>query len=126
MDMFLQTVAALQESMERSFVLSGVLLTQVEAQTRNAKEYVKHIRGFFGELAYTTMIPKNVVVAQAAAQKESLYDYDPKSPGAIAYLAFVQELLERERTWSKEKYGAATQEVVARLTTPLSEEEEEG
>lgn len=122
MDMFLQTIAALQENMERPFALSGVLLTQVEAQTRNAKEYVKHIRDFFGALAYETVIPKNVKVVEASATKQPLYDYAPESAGAQAYLAWVQELLKREQTWSKEQYFQQTQAVVTNIKTPLAEE----
>lgn len=125
MDMFLQTIAALQENMERPFSLSGVLLTQVEAQTRNAKEYVKHIRDFFGELAYETVIPKNVKVVEASATTQPLYDYAPESAGAQAYLSWVQELLEREQTWSKEQYFQHTQAVVTNIKTPLAGEEED-
>ena len=45
---------------------------------------------------YTTVIPRNVRLAEAPSHGMPVIQYDPKSAGAIAYMEFADEFLANE------------------------------
>jgi chromosome partitioning protein len=55
------------------------------------------IRRHFGELAFRTVVPRNVRLAEAPSHGLSILQYDIKSRGAEAYLGLARELLEGKR-----------------------------
>ena len=44
---------------------------------------------------FSTIIPRNIRIAEAPGFGQSIFQYDPKSKGAEAYAAFARELLAR-------------------------------
>ena len=48
------------------------------------------------EKVYTTVIPRNVRLAEAPSHGMPVIQYDPKSTGAIAYMEFAEEFLSDE------------------------------
>ena len=54
------------------------------------------IKRFFGNKLYATVIPRNVRLAEAPSFGMPITEYDPKSTGAMAYMDFAEEFLERE------------------------------
>ena len=51
---------------------------------------------YFGDKVYTTVIPRNVRLAEAPSYGLPITAYDPKSKGAEAYMDFAEEFLELE------------------------------
>ena len=54
-------------------------------------------RGFFGNRVYDTVIPRNIRVSEAPSHGKPVLLYDPRSPGAQAYIRLATEFLWRER-----------------------------
>jgi chromosome partitioning protein len=53
------------------------------------------LRSYFGELVFTTVIPKNVNLEEAHSHYTHVFEHAPKSPGALAYKALVKEVIAR-------------------------------
>ena len=54
----------------------------------------------FGNKVYTTIIPRNIRLAEAPSHGKAVLFYDKSSKGTKAYLELADEILERK------KYGA--------------------
>ena len=75
--------------------LAGILLTMVDARTRLAAEVEAEVRRHFGELVFTTTVPRSVRLAEAPSHGLPVIAYDRRSAGAEAYWKVAMELVER-------------------------------
>ena len=62
--------------------------------TQVSQQLVKH----FSDKVYSTVIPRNVRLAEAPSHGLPALLYDKNSSGALAYLALAGELLRRDGT----------------------------
>lgn len=76
--------------------LAGVLLTMYDDRTNLAQQVAREVRTFFGEKVFTTVIPRNVRLAEAPSYGKPVILHDVRSRGAAAYLALARELLARD------------------------------
>ena len=72
----------------------GVLCTFSD-RTNVSNDVEKQLRGYFGELVFETVIPKNVRLEEAHSNHTHIYAHAPTSAGAVAYKALVKEVLLR-------------------------------
>jgi chromosome partitioning protein len=75
--------------------LAGILLTMVDARTRLAAEVEAEVRRHFGDLVFTTTVPRSVRLAEAPSHGLPVITYDRRSAGAEAYWKVAMELVER-------------------------------
>lgn len=75
--------------------ITDVIITKHESNTALAKEVADELIANRADLLFDTIIPKNVSISEQGVVKQSIYDYAPKSKGAIAYDNMVNELLNR-------------------------------
>jgi chromosome partitioning protein len=68
-----------------------------DSRTKLADEVSTEVRNFFGEKVFTTVIPRNVRVAEAPSHGTPILIYDHKSPGSRAYIDLAAEIIDRER-----------------------------
>ena len=80
--------------------VEGVLLTMNDDRTNLGQQVARDVREFFREKVYTTVIPRNVRLAEAPSHVVPVTEYDPKSRGAEAYLALASEFLQRRQAVS--------------------------
>ncbi len=73
----------------------GVIGT-MDDHTKQSEKMLAVIRDHFGDLVFRTVIPRNIKVEEANNQSISLFEYAPRSTGALAYAQLVKEILERE------------------------------
>ena len=76
--------------------VDGVLLTMYDERTNLGAQVAANIREFFKEKVFTTVIPRNVRLAEAPSHGLPVTVYDPKSRGADAYIALAREFVERD------------------------------
>ena len=67
-----------------------------DGRTNLAIQVVQEVKKYFGAKVYSTVIPRNVRLAEAPSYGMPIIEYDPKSKGALAYSQFADEFLERE------------------------------
>ncbi len=75
--------------------LAGILLTMVDGRTRLAAEVEAEVRRHFGDLVFTTTVPRSVRLAEAPSHGLPVIAYDRRSAGAEAYWKVAMELVER-------------------------------
>ena len=75
--------------------VAGILLTMVDGRTRLAAEVEQELRRHFGELVFTTAVPRSVRLAEAPSHGVPAIAYDRQSAGAQAYWKVAMELVER-------------------------------
>jgi chromosome partitioning protein len=75
--------------------LAGILLTMVDGRTRLASEVEAEVRRHFGDLVFTTTVPRSVRLAEAPSHGLPAIAYDRRSSGAEAYWKVAMELVER-------------------------------
>jgi chromosome partitioning protein len=75
--------------------IEGVLLTMNDERTNLGQQVARDVREFFKDKVYTTVIPRNVRLAEAPSHGQSVMTYDPRSRGAEAYAALAREVCMR-------------------------------
>ena len=76
--------------------VAGILLTMVDGRTRLAAEVENELRRHFGDLVFTTSVPRSVRLAEAPSHGLPAIAYDRRSSGSEAYWKVAMELVERQ------------------------------
>ncbi len=91
----LETITAVQARLNPGLRVTGMLMTMHDPRTRVSGEVIAEVRRHFGDLAFRTVIPRNVRLAEAPSYGEPVIRYDPASSGAAAYANAAKEVVER-------------------------------
>jgi len=91
----LGTVNLVQARLNPDLEVAGILLTMADGRTRLAADVESELRGHFGELVFTTTVPRSVRLAEAPSHGLPAIAYDRRSAGAQAYWKVAMELVER-------------------------------
>jgi len=91
----METVAGVRERLNPDLRVAGMLLTMHDARTRVSGEVVAEVRRHFPSLAFRTVVPRNVRLAEAPSHGEPVIRYDPHSTGADAYFEAAKEVAAR-------------------------------
>jgi chromosome partitioning protein len=79
-----------------TLAITGVIPTFFDGRTRLSKEILQSIRDHFDEVVFATPIRKNVKLDEAQSHHQSIFDYAPRSAGALEYESLVEEVMQRE------------------------------
>jgi chromosome partitioning protein len=91
----LNTINIVKSKLNPSLAIGGVVLTMFDPRTRLSGEIVREVRNHFPEEAFQTIISRNVRLSEAPSFGQAILDYDPTSPGALAYRALAEEVMAR-------------------------------
>ncbi len=89
----LGTVQRVQETMNPSLEVDGVLLTMYDARLNLSRQVAADAREHFGDRVFTTVIPRNIRLAEAPSFGKPIVVYDVASVGAQAYMAAAKEII---------------------------------
>lgn len=89
------TIDAIRQSFNPGLHIMGVLLTMYDLRNSLTRAVEKEVRTAFGDVAFKTVVPRNVRVAEAPSYGKPALFYDFNSPGAQAYLRVATEVVER-------------------------------
>jgi chromosome partitioning protein len=92
---FVDAIQRIQSALNPRLALEGGVLTMFDSRMTLSNQVREEVQKFFGEKLFNTIIPRNIRIAEAPGFGQSIFQYDAKSRGAEAYLAFAQELLVR-------------------------------
>lgn len=90
------TIDLVKKSLNKNIEIEGVILSMFDGRTNLSVQVVQEVKKYFGSKVYSTVIPRNIRLAEAPSYGMAITEYDPKSKGAEAYLEFAEEFLERE------------------------------
>jgi chromosome partitioning protein len=94
----LNTVHLVQQGVNPSLAIDGVLLTMFDARLNLSRQVAADAREYFGAKVFQSVIPRNVRLAEAPSFGKPIILYDLASVGAQAYMAVTKELLERRHS----------------------------
>ncbi len=92
----LETVSRVRNASNPDLDISGIVLTMYDARTNLAAQVKNEIETHFPEVAYSTVIPRNIRLSEAPGYGLPITLYDPSCQGAIAYMELAREFLRRE------------------------------
>ena len=75
--------------------IEGVLLTMYDGRTNISMQVVEEVKNYFKDAVFSTVIPRNVRLAEAPSYGMSIMDYDKNSRGAKAYASLADEVEKR-------------------------------
>jgi len=91
----LDTIRIVKSKLNPGLYVAGVVLTMFDPRTRLASEIVKEVRNHFPKETFQTIISRNVRLSEAPSFGQSILDYEPDSPGALAYRSLAEEVIAR-------------------------------
>jgi chromosome partitioning protein len=92
----LNTVHLVQQGVNPSLGIDGVLLTMYDARLNLSRQVAADAREYFGAKVFQSVIPRNVRLAEAPSFGKPIILYDLASVGAQAYMGVAKELLEKK------------------------------
>ena len=90
------TIELVKKSLNPALEVQGVILSMFDGRTNLSAQVVQEVKRYFGGKVYSTVIPRNVRLAEAPSYGLPITLYDPKSKGAEAYMEFSEEFIELE------------------------------
>ncbi|MEO8572522.1 MAG: ParA family protein [Pyrinomonadaceae bacterium] len=94
-DDLLETIEKIKSRPNPDLNLLGVVVTLFDRRTTISKDVEAHIRNVFGRKAFKTVISRSVRLEESPAHKKPIFDYAPRSSGAIEYESLSKEVLKR-------------------------------
>lgn len=91
----LNTVARVKQALNPQLSLVGVVLTMHTARTSLSTAVAAEVEQHFPDMVCSTVIPRNIRLAEAPSHGRAIIDYDRFSKGARAYKALAKEILAR-------------------------------
>ncbi len=89
-----QTLELIRTHLNPALRIRGLLMTMFDGRTNLAQQVVDEVRDHFGELVFTSVVPRSVRLSEAPSHGEPILYYAPRSTGAQAYWHLSQEILE--------------------------------
>jgi chromosome partitioning protein len=91
----LRTVDMVRDNLNPRLHIGAVLLTMFDSRLNLSRQVVEDARSHFGEIAFKTVIPRNIRLAEAPSFGKPIISYDIGSVGAAAYMAVGKEFMDR-------------------------------
>ena len=101
-----ETTALVKRRLNRDLSVSGIVLCLYETSTRLAADITDDLMHFLEQSdprapwknarIFDSRIRRNIKLAEAPSFGQSIFDYAPKSPGAVDYAALITEVVAAE------------------------------
>lgn len=92
----MSTIEIVKKTLNPELEIEGVILSMFDGRTNLSIQVVEEVKKYFRDKVYTTVIPRNVRLAEAPSYGMPIVEYDPNSTGAEAYSEFAEEFLSLE------------------------------
>jgi chromosome partitioning protein len=91
----LDSVRLVKTHLNPSLDVFGVVMTMYDTRTRLAHQVVDEVRDFFGDVVFTTLVPRTVRLSEAPSFGQPVTMYDPTGKGAASYRSLAKEVMDR-------------------------------
>ena len=91
----LETVSQLNDSTGHNLQLKAVVRTMFDPRNKLGQQVTTELQKHFSSELYSTVIPRNIKLAEAPSFGKSVLSYEPNAKGSLAYLALAGELIGR-------------------------------
>lgn len=94
--LLIRTISLVRQRLNPRLGIAGLIMTMYDGRTSLAQQVVAEVRAHFPRQTFQTIIPRNVRLSEAPSHGQTILQYAPSSPGALAYSALATELLRRD------------------------------
>jgi chromosome partitioning protein len=91
----LNTIKQVRANMNKHLAVIGLLRVMFDPRITLQQQVSDQLKEHFTDKVFDTVIPRNVRLAEAPSYGVPGVVFDPSSKGALAYVAFAQEMVER-------------------------------
>ena len=91
----IETVGRVRGALNPGLRIAGVVLTMYDDRTNLSRDVAEEIRRHFTDKVFSTVVPRNIRLAEAPSHGMPIFQYDIRCRGAEAYLAVAREFLRR-------------------------------
>jgi chromosome partitioning protein len=89
----LDTLMRIRRAQNLTLAVEGILLTMYDERTNLSRQVRDDLKDFFGSQVFSTVIPRNVRLAEAPSYGQPVLTYDPRSSGAESYRQLAEEVI---------------------------------
>ncbi|HEY8210057.1 MAG TPA: AAA family ATPase [Myxococcaceae bacterium] len=93
----MHTIDLVKKGLNPDLLTEGILLTMFDARANIAHQVAQEVRGYFPDLVFGAVVPRNVRLAECPSFGKPIVLYDIKSKGCESYLALSNEIMRREK-----------------------------
>ena len=93
----MKTYGLVKERLNPNLEILGILLTMFDKRNKLSFLVEREVRDHFGELVFSTSIPRNVRLSEAPSHGLPAILYDIRSLGTQSYITLAQEIIESRR-----------------------------
>lgn len=97
----LNTIKIVRQHLNPDLEIEGVLLTMYDTRTRLSNQVAEEVKRYFDDRVFSTVISRNVRLAEAPSFGKPAILYDATSVGAKNYLSFAREIIQNNKKMFK-------------------------
>jgi chromosome partitioning protein len=91
------TIRQVHANLNPNLQIIGLLRVMFDPRMTLQQQVSEQLKSHFGDKVFNAVIPRNVRLAEAPSYGQAGVVFDPASRGAQAYIAFANEIVEREK-----------------------------
>ena len=92
----IHTINLVKERLNPELEMEGVVFTMYDSRTNLSSQVVENVKDHLKQRVFSTMIPRNIRLAEAPSYGMPIHMYDSKSAGAEAYMQLANEIIGRK------------------------------
>ncbi len=96
----LDTLMRIRRAHNLKLAVEGILLTMYDDRTNLSNQVRQDLKDFFGDQVFTSIIPRNVRLAEAPSYGKPVLLYDRHCKGAESYLDLAKEVIDHAQKGS--------------------------
>ena len=89
------TIKQVHANLNKDLAIIGLLRVMFDPRITLQQQVSEQLKDHFGDKVFNTVIPRNVRLAEAPSYGLPGVAFDPSSKGALAFIAFAEEMVER-------------------------------
>lgn len=92
---FIRNFQQIRQHANPKLEIAGILITMNQGNTNLSTQITQELERTIGNQIriFNTRIPRSVKVAEASGYQQTICEYRPKNPAAVAYEDFLKELM---------------------------------
>ena len=91
--LLLHIIGLIKRKINTKIEVDGILFTMYESRYELCNEVIESVKNSCDETCFSTIIPRDIRLAEAPSFEKPIDVYSPKSSGAIAYNKLAEEIL---------------------------------
>jgi chromosome partitioning protein len=91
----METLNIVKGNLNPGIKIDGILMTMSDKRNNISADVENDVRSHFGDVVYSTVVPRNVKLSEAPSYGKPVLIYDINCPGSVAYIELAKEVIKR-------------------------------